>query len=132
MALTIRLTSTCRRPTTPEMGAFTGIIGLGLRIEDGCIVGRLSVEHQATVERFRVGHGVANSPSLVKRCRSRLALARLASSQPSSALARSQSVAWNGRGIDLDQRIAFLDELPFLERDPVDLAVDPVCEPAPY
>ena len=52
----------------------------------------------ATVERcVSVCCRVANSPSLVKRCRSRLALARLASSWAFLALAWS-SAAWNGRG----------------------------------
>ena len=67
---------------------------------------------------------VANSPSFVKRCRSRLALARLASSCAFLALAWS-SAAWNGRGIDLREQVALFHQFAFLEGDLVDLAVDP-------
>ena len=72
---------------------------------------------------YRAAAGSRILPSLVKRCRSSLALARLASSWAFLAMAWS-SAAWNGRGSISTSRSPCLDHLAFLEGDLVDLAVD--------
>ena len=124
-ALTILPTSTWRSPATPEnRRPDGGVIELGLRVLDQRRVGGDLRGQLRDGGALRIG-----------------LLPGREFAEPGEALQVEVGVGEIGfvldllglglveRGlerprIDLDQRVAFLDELAFLKRDPVDLAVD--------